>query len=180
MACGGVHDQRTRLPAAIAAMAGDRQCRLVWRNELGGLTFEVGAGGDRCFAKWAPAASGLDLAGEAARLRWARRYTSVPRVLDQGADQSGAWLLTSPLPGESAVSPRWKASPALAVRAIGTGLRALHDRLPVAECPFSWSVSDRVEGPAGPVAIEAARRRLWRPRSTASSCATATRAHRTP
>jgi kanamycin kinase len=34
--------------------------------------------------------------------------------------------------------------PATAVAAIGTGLRALHDRLPVSHCPFTWSADDRV------------------------------------
>jgi kanamycin kinase len=30
------------------------------------------------------------------------------------------------------------------VRAIGAGLRALHSALPVPDCPFSWSVQDRI------------------------------------
>lgn len=30
------------------------------------------------------------------------------------------------------------------MRAIGTGLRRLHDALPVASCPFSWRVEDRI------------------------------------
>jgi hypothetical protein len=31
-------------------------------NELGGITFEIGAGARRRFVKWAPAGSGPDLA----------------------------------------------------------------------------------------------------------------------
>jgi kanamycin kinase len=34
--------------------------------------------------------------------------------------------------------------PQVAVRAIGEGLRALHDALPVAACPFSWTAEDRL------------------------------------
>jgi kanamycin kinase len=47
--------------------------------------------------------------------------------------------------GDSAVSPRWMNSPALAVRAIGLGLRALHDSLPVQKCPYTWSVTERLQ-----------------------------------
>jgi kanamycin kinase len=130
-----------QVPARVVAVAAGRPVRPVWENELGGLTFEVGG---RCFVKWAPAGSGLDLAREAARLAWAVEYVAVPRVLDQGADDDGAWLVTAALPGRSAVDPRWRAEPRTAVVAIGEGLRALHETLPVAGCPFSWAAEDRV------------------------------------
>jgi aminoglycoside phosphotransferase len=131
-------------PAAIEAIASGRSLRPVWMNELGGLTFEVGTGSERCFVKWAPAGSGLDLAAEAARIEWAVAFTPVPRLLDKGADEAGTWIVTSGLPGENAVDDRWKADPATAVCAIGRGLRALHNALPVKGCPFSWSVEDRL------------------------------------
>jgi kanamycin kinase len=117
---------------------------MVWRNELGGLTFEVGSGADRAFVKWVPTGSGLDLTPEIARLQWAGAYTPVPRVLDHGGDEAGEWILTAGLEGESAVAERWLADPARAVRAIGAGLRALHDALPVDRCPFSWSLEQRL------------------------------------
>lgn len=128
------------IPAAVARIAGDRPVLPVWENESGGLTFQLGSE----FVKWAPRASGLDLRGEAARLRWAGAYTPVPRVLAEGEDPDGAWLVTAAMPGTSAVSERWKQQPAVAVRAIGTGLRALHDALPIAGCPFDWSVEERL------------------------------------
>ena len=34
------------------------------------------------------------------------------------------------------------ADPAAAARAIGAGLRLLHDALPVDDCPFDWSVAE--------------------------------------
>ncbi len=43
------------------------------------------------------------------------------------------------------MTARWKRAPATAVRALGEGLRAFHDALPVLDCPFSWSVEHRVE-----------------------------------
>ena len=52
--------------------------------------------------------------------------------------------MTRVLPGLSAVDPRWLAAPATAVRAVGEGLRAAHESLPVGDCPFEWTVSVRV------------------------------------
>ncbi|GAB3014932.1 aminoglycoside 3'-phosphotransferase [Streptomyces pseudoechinosporeus] len=143
----GPPSSAVRVPAPIAALAGDRPLLPVWQNQLGGLTFRIGDdhGQGRLFAKWAPAGSGLDLGAEVERLRWAGDFTPVPRVREHGAGADGAWLVTDELAGESAVSPRWQADPATAVRALGAGLRALHDQLPVADCPFSWSVDHRLE-----------------------------------
>ena len=132
------------VPAAVASAAGGREVTLVWANEAGGLTFAAGEGGSRCFIKWAPTDSGLDLAGEAGRLSWAGQYHPVPRCLAYGHDEAGSWLVTAALPGDNAVSPRWKADPATAVTAIGQGLRALHEALPAARCPFSWSAVQRL------------------------------------
>ena len=134
------------VPAAVSAVAAGRPLRPVWRNELGGLTFEIGAGAGRSFVKFAPAGSGLPLHREAERLRWAGRYTPVPEVLAEGADETGFWLHTAGVPGRSAVDGRWLADPGPAVAAIGHGLRELHARLPVDQCPFTWSVTDRVAG----------------------------------
>lgn len=133
-----------QVPDRVLALAPGAPVRLVWRNELGGLTYRLGDGPDRSFLKWAPDGSGLDLAGEAARMRWAGAYRPVPRVLDSGREAGGTWLLTAGLPGESGVSARWQADPAAAVRAIGAGLRAFHDALPVASCPFTRSVQERL------------------------------------
>ncbi|WP_278234951.1 aminoglycoside 3'-phosphotransferase [Isoptericola sp. AK164] len=140
------------VPEAVAALAGADAVTPVWRNTLGGLTFRLsGDRGDR-YVKWVPAGTPeLDPGAEADRLAWAGRYARVPRVLDRGADAAGSWLVTAALPGRSAVDPSWPAHPETAVRAIGTGLRALHDALPVADCPFSWSAADRIArlSPAG-------------------------------
>jgi aminoglycoside phosphotransferase len=133
------------VPPAVVQHAAGQPCRAVWENELGGLTFEIGEPAQRRFVKWAPrSAVGLDLNAEAERLRWAVAFTPVPRLVDQGSDDDGSWIVTEALPGRSAVDDRWKAEPARAVAAIGAGLRAFHDALPVERCPFSWSVDDRL------------------------------------
>jgi len=145
------------VPDAVRRLAGDGDVRPAWGHEFG-LTWEVRRADRRLFVKWCPAGSPIDLSAEAARLRWAGAFTPVPTVIDEGGDKEGSWLLTSALPGENAVSDRWKAEPAVAVRAIGEGLRALHDRLPVGTCPFSWSVDERVAE-----ACQRLARGQWRP-----------------
>jgi aminoglycoside phosphotransferase len=132
------------VPPIVTAVAAGRSMRAVWRNELGGLTFEVGEGSAREFVKWTPVGSGIDLSAEVVRLRWAAAFTVVPKVLDEGSDETGSWLVTEGLPGRMAVDDYWKRDPGAAVRAIGAGLRAMHDALPVADCPFDWSVGKRL------------------------------------
>jgi kanamycin kinase len=131
------------VPAAVRALAGDEPVRPVWRNELGGLTFALGESAD-WYVKWVPVASGIDLDREAARLRWAAPHLPVPQLLGSGADESGSWLVTRALAGCNAVDPRWLAAPASAAQALGSGLRALHEALPVEGCPFSWAAADRM------------------------------------
>ncbi|MFP5578292.1 MAG: phosphotransferase [Acidimicrobiia bacterium] len=133
-------------PAAVRRLAGDSALRGVWANRLGGLTFAVGDPPSR-YVKWMPPGADpvvADLSVEAERMRWAGRHTPVPEVLEVGGDDDGTWLVTAALPGTSAVDARWRTDPTPVVRAIGVGLRALHDALPVAECPFDWSPARRL------------------------------------
>ncbi|HEX9623969.1 MAG TPA: aminoglycoside 3'-phosphotransferase [Streptosporangiaceae bacterium] len=132
------------IPAVVASLAEGQKLNLVWENE-DALTFELGEDPDRRFVKWAPTLSCLDLAAEAERMVWAAPFTPVPRVLATGAESSGSWLITAALPGSCAVQECWKARPATAVRAIGESLRAMHDAMPVQDCPFSWIADERVE-----------------------------------
>lgn len=135
---------RVQVPAAVAALAGEVRLTPVWRNQLGGLTWQLGDGPQRRFVKWAPAGSELPIHHEVERLRWAARFTPVPVVLVHDRDDDGQWLVTAGLPGRSAVDPRWLAEPQAAVRAVGAGLRALHEALPARDCPFDWSAPARV------------------------------------
>lgn len=134
------------VPDVVAALAGGDTVTPVWRNELGGLTFRLEDGRDGTrYAKWVAAGTPeIDLPAEAERLAWARRWVTVPRVIEHGTDADGAWLVTEAVPGRSAVDPRWIADPATAAAAIGRGLRLLHDALPVEQCPFDWSVDRRL------------------------------------
>lgn len=132
------------VPDPIREVAAGLPILPVWHN-VSATTFRLGDGPGARYAKWAPAGSDVDLAGEAARMRWAGAFVTVPRVLEQACDADGAWLVTAALDGEMAVADRWKQDPATAVRVIGEALRAFHDALPVAECPFSASAEERVD-----------------------------------
>jgi kanamycin kinase len=132
------------VPAVVSRLADGMAVRAVWINEHGGVTFRLGSGrSGREFVKVADALR-ADFAAEARRLRWAARYVAVPQLLGVGVDQDRGWLHTRGLPGLSAVHPRWLAAPEVAVRAIGAGLRELHDGLPTRTCPFEWSASSRL------------------------------------
>lgn len=129
------------VPEAVRRLAAGAALTPVWRNELGGMTFRTD---DGRFIKHGPLNAETSMAGEALRLSWAGRWIRVPEVLESGADETDEWLVTRAIPGRSAVDPRWVGEPAVAVRAVGAGLRALHDALPVAECPFDWTVPARL------------------------------------
>jgi kanamycin kinase len=155
------------VPDVVRELAGDSRIVPAWTNELGGLTFRIepldepangklpdgdtrAAAGQRAFfVKWTPrtrraSIERVDLADEARRMQWAAQYTPVPHVLEVGADAESEWLATEALEARSAVDPRWLAEPETAARAIGAGLRALHDALPVDQCPWTWSIADRI------------------------------------
>jgi kanamycin kinase len=116
------------VPQHVVELAGRSAIEPVWLNLEGVLTVRLGS--DR-YLKWSP----TPLTGEIERLLWAARYHPVPAVLDHRTD----WMLTTAIEARSAVD----LDGASAARALGEGLRALHDDLPVDECPFEWSAEGR-------------------------------------
>lgn len=122
------------IPDVVVELASGRELELVWRNDLGGLTFRFA---DR-FVKWNPRSTGIDLLRERDRLEWISARHPAPRVLDSGSDLSAQWLVLTALPGECAVGDRWRARRAEAIRVIATGLRALH-AIPIADFPERWT-----------------------------------------
>lgn len=134
------------MPDVVVVVARGASITPVWQNERGGVTFRLDDGPPARYLKWAAAGTpGIDFQAEAERLAWVRRWVTVPRVLDRGADDDGSWLVTAAIPGRSAVERRWVERSATAVAAIGRGLRAFHDAVPVGQCPFDWSVRSRLE-----------------------------------
>lgn len=134
------------VPDRVRLLANGAGLTPVWRNGIGGLTFCTD---DGRFIKWGPHDAETSMAVEAERLAWAGRWLRVPRVLSHDTDAAHEWLVTEALDGEGAAAPRWIADPATAVRAVGEGLRALHETLPVHGCPWSWRVPDRIAAAAG-------------------------------
>jgi kanamycin kinase len=134
------------VPEQLTRLLGHGIEAVVWVNQAGGVTVRGRLDGESVYAKWAPAAAvdELGLAAEAERLEWARRYLTVPQVVDLVSGPDGQRRITRALPGRSAVAPRWLARPERAVIALGEGLRALHETLPASACPFSWSIADRI------------------------------------
>ena len=122
------------VPRVVVERRGDRPAELVWRNELGGLTFRI----DDQYVKWNPRRTGVDLERERVRLEWLSTRHPAPRVIASGADDEAQWLLTEALPGESAVGDTWRARRAEAIRAIATGLRAIHT-IPTEDFPSPWT-----------------------------------------
>ncbi len=124
------------VPRIARELAGDGEPELVWRNELDGLTFRIG---DR-YLKWNPRSTGVDLDRERERLEWLSTRHPAPRVVKHGVDVEGdaQWLLTEALPGESAVGDAWRARRPEALRAIATGLRAIH-AIPIDSFPADWT-----------------------------------------
>ncbi|WP_345800674.1 aminoglycoside 3'-phosphotransferase [Microbacterium sp. AZCO] len=134
------------VPGRVRALARGAAVKAVWVNEIGGVTFRTD---DGRHVKHGPRTLETSFAGEAERLAWAGRCIAVPGVVEVGGDDTHEWLVTTTIPGESAVASRWTADAATAVRAVGEGLRAVHDALPVEECPFDWSVPSRIANAAG-------------------------------
>lgn len=118
------------IPAIVVDLAEGAAPVLVWRNELGGLTFRFG---DR-FVKWNPRSTGIDLDRERSRLEWIDGRHPAPRVVSYGEDDRAQWLVTAALPGECAVGDRWRARRPEAIAAIATGLRTIH-ALPIDDAP---------------------------------------------
>lgn len=133
------------VPPRVLTLARGATLTPVWRNGLGGLTFRTD---DGRYIKWGPLDDEANMRDEAERLRWARAWIAVPEVIEQGQDDAHEWLVTVAIDASSAVDPRWADEAEKAVRAVGEGLRALHDALPVADCPWEWSTDGRIAGAA--------------------------------
>lgn len=142
------------VPPRVLQAAGGEPLHGVWLNGQGGVTYRLGEGPSPRFAKWSPrpdasgeaggaAADKPDLRIEAERLRWAADYLAVPRVLSLEEFDDGQLMVTAALPGRNLVSDFGKAEPRVAARALGRGLRRLHEALPVGRCPFRWDLETR-------------------------------------
>ena len=125
------------VPDIVLEIAAPLAPELVWRNDIGGLTFRF----DDRFVKWNPRSNGIDLERERVRLEWLAPRHRAPRVLSSGHDETSQWLVTTALPGEHAVGATWRARRAEAIRAIAVGLRAIH-AIPIDDVPAEWATDN--------------------------------------
>lgn len=137
-----LHLDDVSAPAVVVRLAAGRSVVPVWRNEIGGVTFAIGEGAE--YIKVGPPHREFVPAAEVERLAWLGDFVRVPNVLGYDTEPDGTlWLHTSGLPGTSAVLGEWLMRPATVVPELGRALRAFHDRVPVASCPWAWSVAER-------------------------------------
>lgn len=122
------------IPPVVHEAARGQTPELVWRNDLGGLTFRAG---DR-FIKWNPRSTAIDLARERDRLRWIASRHPAPEVIGWGEDDTAQWMVTAALPGGCAVGDRWRARRPEAIRAIAVGIKAVH-AVPIDDFPAAWT-----------------------------------------
>lgn len=132
------------VPDVVRALAAGRPIEAVWRNQIGSITFSIGAGAE--YVKYGPRHAEFEPGPEFARLRWVSAFVAAPRPIDHGTDAAGnLWLRTEGLPGTSAVMGGWRKRPDVVVPELGRALRRFHDRVPVDECPWDWSIAGRLE-----------------------------------
>jgi kanamycin kinase len=105
-------------------------------------TWRLVRDGEVRYAKVKPADAVVRLVHEARAMRWAAEWIRVPQVIDAGTSEDLDWLVTAEMAGTPAIDKDWCADPAWLVPIVARGLRVFHDTLPVAQCPFRWSVAD--------------------------------------
>ncbi|MCA0296241.1 MAG: aminoglycoside 3'-phosphotransferase [Actinobacteria bacterium] len=131
------------VPAIVHELARGRAVEIVWRNEIGGVTYRLGDGDE--YVKYGPPHWEFDADPEFERLRWVSAYVAAPRPIDHGVDDAGnRWLRTQGIPGTSAVVDGWNRRPELVVPELGRALRRFHDTVPVADCPWEYSIAGRL------------------------------------
>ena len=122
------------IPKVVVDLADGHPVDLIWRNELGGLTFRIG---DQ-FVKWNPRRSGIDLEREHVRLEWMAGKHPAPLAVAYGRDNEAQWLITKAISGVCAVGDEWRARRPEALNAIAKGLRAIH-AIPSDDFPATWT-----------------------------------------
>lgn len=131
------------LPDAIAAHVGDRRPTLVTDGQSGAEIYRFADNGTPFFLKIGRGVARELVADEAARLRWLAGRIAAPAVVGSVNDAGAEWLLTTALPGVSAVDyiKIDRAARAVPVaRRMAAFLRQLHV-LATADCPFDSSVA---------------------------------------
>lgn len=121
------------MPQIVRSLDPEGKAQLIWHNERDGLTFRI----EDTYVKYSPYPSGVTLVRERYCLRWISQWHRVPKILDYGHDDIGEWIITSALPGHSAIGEVGQRYPKRAVAAIAEGLRRIHS-IPTRDFPKEW------------------------------------------
>lgn len=122
------------VPEVVTRLAEGVELKLIWENELGGLTYRA----DDRYIKWNPRTTDVDLNLERVRLDWLQGRHPAPKVLAYGDDAEAQWMVTRALPGGYAVGDTWRARRPEAIAAIAAGLRAIH-AVSIDDFPDGWT-----------------------------------------
>ena len=134
------------VPAGLKAAYASFEWDLAYQYAPHSLVYRLSRDGSTpLFLKLAELGHYPSLAGEARRMRWARTYLPVPEVVDQGTENTVAWLVTTGLPGQDGTHPEQLGRAAELARTLARGLRRFHDAAPVHSCPFDFRLGAAVE-----------------------------------
>jgi kanamycin kinase len=92
------------------------------------------------FAKVDTAGAYPTLLAEAERMIWASAYLPVPRVVALEQSEGIMVLITEALLGRDGTDQAWRNDVVGLVMALGSGLRAFHDAIDEARCPFRFGL----------------------------------------
>jgi aminoglycoside phosphotransferase len=128
------------LPEPVRAVVGDAELVPVTVGRSSATTIRV----RRADGDWVVKVQPVDpletsLADESERLRWLATFVPVPEVVAWGSDDGTEWLVMAALDGTDGTDPAHHVDVERLVRTLGLGLRAFHDAVPVAACPFDAS-----------------------------------------
>lgn len=133
-----VQSDRFRVPEGIRRRYSRWSWSVAYHHQPEAVTWRLeSAAGLVRYLKVVPASEHARLAGEVDRTRWAGRYLPVPKVIESGADETFAWLMTAELPGRDATDEDHRVNPARLVRLLAAGLRRFHST-PADGCPFEF------------------------------------------
>ncbi|MAS38059.1 MAG: hypothetical protein CL610_28950 [Anaerolineaceae bacterium] len=97
--------------------------------------------GQACYLKITPHTHRMPVRAEHERLRWLQGRVPVPPVILYMEDQTHQFLVTAAITGVEAMA--YEAEPHVRIRQLARAIRQLHD-LPVANCPFRWTIDEQI------------------------------------
>jgi len=137
------------VPAALRDRYADRTWEVAWRGAPQTVVYRLSrAGREPLYVKLADLGWHPDPVGEGARLRWAAGRVPVPGVVESGADDGVAWLVTRGLRGVDATHHAVAGHPARLAELLARGLRGFH-AMPVSRCPFDFRLDRALESARG-------------------------------